>query len=135
MRKWIAITAISLGLAACSTTGGPAREMPDYFYNALLSSELARTVAQECGESLTYDESRWNTRLPEIAEQMAADGFGQRETQQLLTNLPQDRLRADAAAYIADNNLVVGQPQTFCSAGRTEIANGTEIGSFLRAQG
>lgn len=135
MRKWIAITAISLGLAACTTTSGPARDMPDYFYSALLSSELARTVARECGGALAYNQDTWNIRLPEIAEQMAADGFGQRETQQLLTNLPQDRLRADAAAYIADNQLVVGQPQTFCSAGRTEIADGTEIGSFLRANG
>lgn len=133
MRKtMIGLAALALGGCA-GGAGGPAPQMPDYFYNALFASEMARTVARECGSGLGYDDDEWNARLPQIAERMAAEGYNQSDTLQLLQNIPEDRLRADVADYIAENGLVAGQVQGFCATGRDEIAAGSEIGSFLRA--
>lgn len=132
MRKtMIGLAALALGGCA-GGAGGPAPEMPEYFYQALFSSEMARTVARECGTGLTYDEAEWNARLPAIAERMAADGYDQDDTLRLLQNVPEDRLRGDVSAYIAENGLVAGQPQGFCATGRSEIAAESDIGSFLR---
>lgn len=42
-------------------------------------------------------------------------------------------LRARGDALMAENNVTYDDPQTFCRWGREEIANGTTIGSLLRA--
>ncbi|MEM6889948.1 MAG: DUF5333 family protein [Pseudomonadota bacterium] len=132
--KVLGVSAVCVAvLAACTQqSGGPAKGMPDYFYNALLSSELARTLARECGGPIAYNDDTWNDRLPQLEQQLLSDGYTTRDLQQILSEVPVDRIRSDTEAFIADNSLQSGQAQSFCAAGRAEIANGSEIGSFLR---
>jgi hypothetical protein len=128
------LAAVAFAVSACTQTfTGQPRDLPPYFYNALLSSELARTLARECGGDLGYNDDTWNTLLPQIEEQLLADGFTTGELQAVLSEVPVDRIRADTESYIADNALDTNRPQTFCAAGRSEIAAGSTIGSFLEA--
>jgi hypothetical protein len=135
MRRTIALfVAASMALSACTPTfTGQPRDLPPYFYDALLSSELARTLARECSGDLGYNDDTWNTLLPQIEQQLLADGFTAGELQAILSEVPVERIRADTESYIAENALDTDRPQTFCAAGRSEIAAGSTVGSFLEA--
>lgn len=43
------------------------------------------------------------------------------------------RLKASAKAYLAKAGVVVGDEESYCTAGRAEIAKGTLAGSLLRS--
>jgi len=135
MRGGIASAAMAVFLTACAPGfQGNARAIPDYFYNPLLASELARTVARECGGALGFNGDTWPKLLPEIERQLVSDGFTTAELEQVLNNVPVDRIRADAEAYFDANGLEAGNAQAFCAAGRAEIAKGSDMGSFLRTR-
>lgn len=44
-----------------------------------------------------------------------------------------DRMRAKGEAWLKEQGAVYGQPETFCTVGRAEIAKNSAIGALLRA--
>ena len=69
-------------------------------------------------------------------EKMARDkGYSQSEIDAYVTSATEKaKMRAKGETYLADHGVDRSTPETFCELGRAEIANGSQIGAFLRAK-
>jgi Family of unknown function (DUF5333) len=61
-------------------------------------------------------------------------GYSRDEVEAFIKNKDQkNRLKAEAAAYLAEAGAVEGDPESYCKVGRDEIAKGSLIGELLRS--
>jgi Family of unknown function (DUF5333) len=61
-------------------------------------------------------------------------GYARDEVEAFIKNPDQkNRLKAEAAAYLANAGAVEGNPESYCKVGRDEIAKGSLIGELLRS--
>jgi Family of unknown function (DUF5333) len=63
-----------------------------------------------------------------------AQGYTEEEVTVFLKDKDQKaRVKAEAEAYLAAAGVVAGDEESYCAAGRAEIAAGTLVGSLLRS--
>lgn len=131
-----------LALAACDTATGNSQdsaasraefrgEIPPEVYQMGLANGIAEQIANEC-PSLRHNYSELVTQMKTLSEQLKAKGYRESDMRYLARNLPKKRVQDDAIKFIQASGIVFGEPETFCTAGRREIANGTAIGAFLK---
>ena len=61
-------------------------------------------------------------------------GYSRDEVEEFIKDKEQkNRLKAEAAAYLAEAGAVDGDPESYCKVGRDEIAKGSLIGELLRS--
>ena len=61
-------------------------------------------------------------------------GYSRDEVEDFIKNRDQkNRLKTEAAAYLAEAGAVEGDPESYCKVGRDEIAKGSLIGALLRS--
>ncbi len=128
-----------LALSACATTTDSSSvsraefrgELPSDVYDFAFANAMADQLASEC-RSLTLDRSKVYKTSEALAEKYEAEGYRASDFKYLARNLPRKRVQDDAIAYIQKRGIVIGEPETFCAAGRLEISNETSIGAFLK---
>lgn len=98
----------------------------------LVEARVADRVRRECASI----DGRMVRAIGEARKLKAwanAQGYADDEIRSFLDDRAQkDRIYALAEERLARNGAVRGQPQSYCTAGRAEIAAGTLAGSLLR---
>ena len=74
------------------------------------------------------------TKLRALESYARAQGYTEDEVNAFLKNKAEKaRVKAAANAYLAGAGAVAGDVESYCAAGRSEIAKGTLVGSLLRS--
>lgn len=74
-------------------------------------------------------------KLRELERYARAQGYSEDEVTVFLKDRGQKaRVKAEARAYLAAAGAVEGDVESFCAAGRAEIAKGTLVGQLLRSR-
>jgi Family of unknown function (DUF5333) len=72
--------------------------------------------------------------LQDLEDYARAQGYTEEEVTVFLKDKDQKaRVKAEAEAYLAAAGVVAGDEESYCAAGRAEIAAGTLVGSLLRS--
>lgn len=106
-------------------------EMPDNLYNVAFANAMAEQISTGC-PSLSMNRPQIASSMKAVADDLEAKGYQESDFKYLEQNLPRKRIQDDAIRYIQSNGIVIGVPETMCSAGRREIAKGSAIGTFLK---
>ncbi|EEE37275.1 hypothetical protein RKLH11_1111 [Rhodobacteraceae bacterium KLH11] len=134
--------AILLAVSACqSTPAGDAAapgsraefrsELPPEVYDFAFANAMAEQIVSGC-RSLKLNRSAVAEKTEALSQEFEARGYTESDFRHLGRNLPLKRLQDDTIRYIQTNGIVLSDPSTFCTAGQREIANGTQIGAFLK---
>jgi hypothetical protein len=104
---------------------------PEYFVQTLMATATAENIAELC-PTLSFDAAAAADRSTEVMERLAAEGH---DTKNLTATLqdPAERVRAMQNKFLGRYGLqrTGGDDKLVCDAGMAEIAQGSEIGSFL----
>ncbi len=106
-------------------------ELPSEVYDFAFANAMAEQIVGECG-SLKLNRSAVADKTETLSKEFETKGYTESDFRHLGRNLPLKRLQDDTIQYIQTNGIVFGDPSTFCTAGQREIANGTQIGAFLK---
>lgn len=110
-------------------------ELPDELYALAFDLTMARTLAEECGETLAMNEGLTNTVIQETVRDLSAQGYTTFDLQKLRASLPEAQLAADEALYLQSNGITSGDAASYCAAGEREVAARSGIGRFLAVSG
>ena len=123
-------------LLALSTTGPAAAESlrpaPDYFVFALFSTSMADTLAQICGE-LALDQEALQAVYDDLDVRLTADGFDNREPFQQMEDMT-GQVHQLQSVFLDKHPIDGASPEEACAAARSEMADGTEIGTLLKEE-
>jgi Family of unknown function (DUF5333) len=73
-------------------------------------------------------------KIEDLKSYALDQGYSRDEVEAFIKNKDQkNRLKAEAAAYLAEAGAVEGDPESYCKVGRDEIAKGSLIGELLRS--
>ncbi|WP_298846630.1 DUF5333 family protein [uncultured Ruegeria sp.] len=106
-------------------------EIPENLYDVAFANAMAQQIAIGC-PTLSVDRSRIARSMKATADDLEAKGYRESDFKYLEENMPRKRIQDDAIRYIQERGIVVGVPETMCSAGRSEIAKSSTIGTFLK---
>ncbi len=142
LTKGVVGCALLAVLASCQTTTSETleteasraqfrSEMPEDLYDVAFANAMAEQIANGC-PSLSRNSTEIERSMKAVADDLEAKGYRESDFKYLERNLPRKRIQDDAISYIQDNGIVIGVPETMCSAGRSEIAKNSTIGTFLK---
>lgn len=131
-----------LVLAGCESTSSQAldadtsraqfrTQVPQSLYDVAFANAMAEQIAGGC-PNLSLNRSQIRQSMKTVADDLEAKGYRESDFVYLERNLPRKRIQDDAIRYIQGNGIVIGVPDTMCSAGRSEIAKKSAIGTFLK---
>jgi hypothetical protein len=70
----------------------------------------------------------------ELEDYALAQGYSQDEVDAFVKNdAEKDRIKAEAAAWLAEAGAVEGDPESYCAVGEAEIAKDSLVGTLLRS--
>jgi nucleotide-binding universal stress UspA family protein len=73
-------------------------------------------------------------KIEDLKRYALDQGYSRDEVEEFIKNKDQkNRLKAEAAAYLAEAGAVEGDAESYCKVGRDEIAKGSLIGELLRS--
>ncbi|WP_316013979.1 DUF5333 family protein [Roseobacter sp. HKCCA0434] len=133
--------AILFGLAACAPqpairSDGSPIVMPPEVLNTITAQQLARQVAGECSR-YTFNFGREQSEQRALIPVVRASGLTERDLRLWANNIPDDvqrDLQGRVIGFIDEHDILMTDPDSFCAAGDTEVADGSEIGSYLIAR-
>ena len=105
--------------------------LPEEVYDFAFTASVAELLADEC-PSTRFDRPAATKQMKSISDGLKAKGYNQSDFRHLSKNLPRKRVQDDLIQYIQKNGLVIGEPSTFCTVARREIASGTAVGALLK---
>lgn len=109
-------------------------EIPKYVWDTRFNQALAIHIANEC-RAFVFNSRQASAEMSAGISRAKEDGVSETQLGEFANNLQDRRIQDDAIAYISKRQIVIVQKETWCSAGRAEIAEGTQIGRFLRERG
>lgn len=121
-------------LIACALCASPAwaelRPAPGYFLDAIVATSTAQQLAQSCSE-ISIDPVVVSQASSDVLTQLEADGFNvNADDMGMLDASEEIQQRQDA--FLAKHALTNGaQTDDVCAAARVEMAEGTQIGTYL----
>ncbi|SIS51970.1 DUF5333 family protein [Phaeovulum vinaykumarii] len=99
-------------------------------YAQAMAIATAQVLAKECRE-LRYDGRREGLVKSALANKARAQGVTAAQLHDWKTRIDKARVQREIFAYVEKRHIVIGEPQTFCAAGRKEIALNSAIGAYL----
>ena len=129
-------------LSACQTTANTSAapeasraefrsELPPELYDFAFAAAVAQQISGEC-RSIKFNKASAEAQMTALDGELKAKGYRESDLRYLADNLPRKRAQDDLIKFIQQSGVVVGEPSTFCAAGRREIANSTRIGALLK---
>jgi hypothetical protein len=133
-RKMWQPAALVLGFAvmAGATAANPEIGKVTHITEGLINTAIAYEIDRVCDtiHPRTIEGINFLWSLKEYASEL---GFTDDEIRAYVDNKEEkDRLEAIARQRLRDMGAVEGQPETYCTVGRAEMAARSEIGRFLR---
>lgn len=120
--------AVMAGATAANPEIGQVTHITEGLINTAIAYEIDRVCDSISGRRIDGINFLWS--LKEHANEL---GFSDDEVRAYVDNrAEQDRLEAIARDRLRDMGAVEGQPETYCSVGRAEMAARSDIGRFLR---
>jgi len=123
---------IAVAIAACGT--GARAELRDVAQvsEGLIAAAIAYEIGDKCGP-LDVRLMRGLTFLNGLKSHAVSLGYSDAEIDAYIDDAAeQDRLEAVARQRLRDLGAVEGDAESYCGAGRAQIAAGSQIGQFLR---
>lgn len=106
------------------------RPAPDYFVETIVALTIAQQVARSC-KTLSVNPVEAQKASASVMERLAADGFNVDAPHEEMID-PSERAVEMQQAFLAKHSLVEGiGEEDVCAAGRAEMAEGSETGSYL----
>ncbi|WP_375173511.1 DUF5333 domain-containing protein [Pseudooceanicola sp.] len=125
-------SAILLALTTSAALAkAPLREVPE-IDNSMFSVAMAIEISDKCAsiKPRTLKGLGFLMRLSEKAQDM---GYSKAEIDAYRkSDIEKARIRAKGEAYVRDKGLDPLDPQDLCKLGEMEMAQGSQIGSFLK---
>lgn len=126
------VCGLALSAPAAAAEPPPLREV-DYINSRLLAAAIGDRIRRNCPE---ISERRWHVRAEALRLFNHALSLGHtRRSVEAYLDDPEARawMERQRDAWLAANGVVEGDAESHCRVGRREIAEGTYIGSLLRA--
>jgi hypothetical protein len=120
--------AVLAGATAANPEIGQIPEISEGLINTAIAYEIDRVCDSLAGRRIEGINFLWS-----LKEQASELGYSDQEIRDFVDNeSEQDRLEAIARDRLRGMGAVEGQPETYCTVGRTEMAGQTPIGRLLR---
>jgi hypothetical protein len=101
--------------------------------DSLVAGRVADVIRQTCPSISAKMITAYN-KLEDLKQYAIDQGYTEPEVKAFLKDgAEKARIKGIAAAYLAKAGAVDGDVESYCAAGRAEIANGTLAGSLLRS--
>jgi len=130
-RKHMAASLLALAMAGPATAEG-LRPAPDYFVHALFTTSMADTLAQIC-DVLTLNQTALQAVYDDLDVRLAADGFDNRKPFQQMEDMT-GQVHQLQSSFLDKHPIDGATPEEACAAARSEMAEGTEIGTLLKEE-
>ena len=136
MTSKITLTAAGFGLVL-SVLGGalaakPALKDVEYVREGIITAGMAIEIGDIC-PNVSVRLIRGYSFLNGLKAHARSLGYTNDEIDAYTgDDAEEERLKVVARARLADMGAVSGQPETYCTVGRTEIAAGSQLGRLLR---
>ncbi len=146
---WAVTSAATLALAACGPVGIAPQGTPsdifgttagggpslNYIYDEIVPLSAAGYISDNC-DDIAFSQVEEERMLRALKERVLDDGITPNQMDAIFRGLDgnqefQRRLAADQTAYIRRWRLDEEDPETFCAAGKAELAAGSRVGRFL----
>ena len=120
-------------LAGAAAAKPPLRDVAE-IENVIFAAAVGKEISDICDDisarKLKALGKAWNLRSR--ANEL---GYTDAEIKEYVEAKPEKaRMRAKGEAYLKSKGAIYGQPETFCTVGRAEIAKNSAIGALLRAK-
>lgn len=125
---------IRAAIIACALCATPAwadlRPAPGYFLDAIVATSTAQQLALSCPE-VSIDPVIIGKASGAVLTQLEADGFDVNAADMGMLDASAD-IQARQEAFVAKHGLAEGaSTEAVCAAARAEMADGTDIGTYL----
>ncbi|WP_407492660.1 DUF5333 domain-containing protein [Pseudooceanicola sp. MF1-13] len=132
LTKTVLTTALLLGIGAgAATAKTPLRDVPE-IDNQMFSVAMAVEISDKC-ESIKPRTLKGLNFLMGLASKAKSMGYTSDEIDTYRkSDAEKARMRAKGEAYMRDKGLDPTSSDDLCKLGQMEMAQGTQIGSFLR---
>lgn len=123
---------LSIVALAASLSAKPALKDVAVVREGIISVGIAYEISEVC-ETIRARTFRGIGYLNSLKEHARSLGYTEAEIDAYVDDRAEkNRLEGMARARLADMGAVVGQADTYCSVGRTEISSGSAVGRLLR---
>jgi hypothetical protein len=122
-----------LALPAAAQTKPPLSDVPEV-ENRLFTAAIAHEVSENC-DSLSARRMKAIGMAWQLRARANDLGYSDAEIRAHVESDDQKaRMRAKGEAYLKQNGVSYGDPETFCVFGRAEIEKSSAIGALLKAR-
>jgi Family of unknown function (DUF5333) len=129
---------LTLGFAALLSAASPALALdplPEetHINDSLRAGRIGDVIRKTC-PSISARMFTVLGKIEDLKRYALAQGYSRDEVEAFIKDRDQkNRLKAEAAAYLAAAGAVEGDPESYCRVGRDEIAKDSMIGELLRS--
>ncbi|MCV3272470.1 DUF5333 family protein [Roseobacter sinensis] len=146
---WAVTGAATLALAACGPVGVAPQGTPgdifgttegggpslNYIYDEIVPLSAAGYISDNC-DTIAFSQVEEDRMLRDLKERVLEDGITPNQMDAIFKGLDENaefqrRLSADQSAYIQRWLLDEDRPETFCAAGKAELAANSKVARFL----
>ena len=133
MRTSMILAAAFVAFAPMAEAKQPLAEVKP-ITQGLLAVGLADEIRNNC-PSISARMLRALTFMNKLKSEARALGYSDEEIRTFRKNRAEKaKMRARGEAYLKQNGVLKGQPETYCALGRAEIKKSSKIGALLRAK-
>ncbi|WP_020038705.1 DUF5333 family protein [Salipiger mucosus] len=123
------------GSGGTGVVGAPPATAPlaDRWAHRVVAISVAEGIADKCyGEGISLAPSQWNGAVARATGELVAQGADPAELDAIYAAHDFNETSAQAQAWLAARGAVPGVPESLCTIGEREIADGTEVGRLLQ---
>ena len=131
-RIWLPlIVAATLGLGPCLAEGKLPLPQETHINEQLVAAAAGDILRKTC-PTLKAQRLVVLSKLAQLQSYTRAKGYTEAEVRAFLKDRTQkDRIKASARDYLAKSGVIEADKDSYCKAGRNEIAKGTLVGTLL----
>ncbi len=131
-RTLFAIATLSTVTIAGATSAKPALKDVAYVREGIIAAGIAYEISEECGQ-ISARLFRGLSFLNGLKSHASGLGYTNAEIEAYIDDKAEkNRLEGIARGRLADMGAVVGDAQSYCTVGRSEMAKNSTIGQLLR---
>jgi hypothetical protein len=131
MRRYALALALTLSAAPVLAVDVPLKDVP-YVRDGIIATGIAYEISRVC-DSIDARMIRGAMFLLSLKDHASDLGYSDAEIDAYINDQAEkDRLEAVARQILREMGAVEGQPETYCTVGRAEIAADTPVGHLLR---
>lgn len=129
------LTIVLAALMAVATPALALDPLPDeaHINDSLRAGRIGDVIRKTC-PSISARMFTVLGKIEDLKRYAMAKGYSREEVEAFIKNDDQKtRIKAEAAAYLAEAGAVEGDAESYCRVGRDEIAKGSLVGELLRS--